>query len=223
MTDRWQLWFAAIVVTLLTVVLAILDLVDRPLERWWERHPFTTSVTTGVLVLLITVLVINQVLTKRQRQDRAQAVAAQAAILMGQATRTARTVTEALQGSGDRVLAGDEARTYMTMLLVAAPLLVDGQLSRNFLESAQWLAGVIAHGLGTSARDPETAPASVTRVRNASDQLRAAAQPLISVLNLAERSPPPAAAQRGMKRRSVRPPPVRTRPADGRRQTASGR
>jgi hypothetical protein len=187
MTDRWQLWFAAIAVTVLTLVLAILDLVDRSLDHWWERHPFTTSATTGILVLLITVLVIDQVVTRRQRRDRAQAVGAQAAILMGQASRAARTVTEALQGTGDREVAGDEARTYMTMLLVAAPLLIDGQVSRSFLESAQWLAGVIAHALSTSARDPETAPAGVVGLQNASDQLRASAQPLISVLNLPER------------------------------------
>jgi hypothetical protein len=187
MTDRWQLWFAAVAVTVLTVALAILDLVDRSLDHWWERHPFTTSANTGILVLLITVLVIDQVVTRRQRRDRAQAVAAQAAILMGQASRATRTVTEALQGNGDRAVAGDEARTYMTMLLVAAPLLIDGQVSRGFLESAQWLAGVIAHGLATSARDPETAPRSVTRVQTASDQLRTAAEPLMSVLNLSER------------------------------------
>jgi hypothetical protein len=186
-TDRWQLWWAAIGVTLLTIALAILDLVDHSLARWWERHPFTTSTTSGMLVLLITVLVINQVVTRRQRKDREQAVAAQAAILMGQAARATRTVTEALQGAGDRGAASDEARTYMTMLLVAAPLLIDGPVSRAFLESAQWLGGVIAHALGTSAKDPAAAPAGVTRLHNASDAMRAASQPLISVLNLDER------------------------------------
>jgi hypothetical protein len=186
-TDRWQLWVAAIGVTLLAIALAILDLVDRSLARWWGRHPFTTSTTSGVLVLLITVLVINQVVTRRQRKDREQAVAAQAAILMGQAARATRAVTEALQGTGDRDGASDEARTYMTMLLVAAPLLIDGPVSRSFLESAQWLGGVIAHALGTSAKDPATAPAGVTRLQNASDAMRAASRPLISVLNLDER------------------------------------
>ena len=187
MTDRWQLWWAALGVTLVTIALAILDLLDHPLAGWWARHPFTTSTTSGVLVLLITVLVINQVVSRRQRKDREQAVAAQAAILMGQAARATRTVTEALQGSGDRDAASDEARTYMTMLLVAAPLLIDGPVSRTFLESAQWLGGVIAHALGTSANDPAAAPAAVTRLQHASDELRAASQPLISVLNLNER------------------------------------
>jgi hypothetical protein len=186
-TDRWQLWWAALGVTLVTIALAILDLVDHQLAGWWARHPFTTSTTSGMLVLLITVLVINQVVSRRQRKDREQAVAEQAAILMGQAARATRTVSEALQGAGDRDAASDEARTYMTMLLVAAPLLIDGPVSRTFLESAQWLGGVIAHALGTSAKDPATAPAGVTRLRTAADQLRAASQPLISVLNLDER------------------------------------
>jgi hypothetical protein len=43
----------------------------------------------GLLVLLVTVLVVNQLLNRRQAGQRGHAVAAQAAILVAQAARSA--------------------------------------------------------------------------------------------------------------------------------------
>jgi hypothetical protein len=48
-------------------------------------------------------------------------------------------VSQALAGSGDRDTASDEFRTYMIMLLVGAPVLIEATVSRNFLEQAQSL------------------------------------------------------------------------------------
>jgi hypothetical protein len=53
-------------VTLITVGLAILDLTDAPLRRWWEERDFTTSVIAGILVLLVTVVVVDRVVSIRQ-------------------------------------------------------------------------------------------------------------------------------------------------------------
>ena len=75
----------------------------------------------------------------RQIKDRARAVAAQAAILVNQAIRSTQAVSQALAGSGDRDAAGEEFRTYMMMLLVGAPVLIDAAVSQNFLEQAQTL------------------------------------------------------------------------------------
>lgn len=52
MLTRWQRWFAAVTVTLITVGLAILDLTDASLRRWWGERDFTTSVAAGILVRL---------------------------------------------------------------------------------------------------------------------------------------------------------------------------
>ena len=39
MVRRWQGWFPALAVTLATVGLAILDLTDTSLRRWWQTWP----------------------------------------------------------------------------------------------------------------------------------------------------------------------------------------
>jgi hypothetical protein len=158
--SRWRGWFAAIVVTLGGGALIILDVTDGALRRWWSAHALTTDMVSGLLGLLITVLVIDQVVRLRQIKDRARAVAAQAAILVNQAIRSAQAVSQALADSGDRDAAGDEFRTYMMMLLVGAPVLIDAKASRNFLEQV-----------------------SATRLDDAVQRLRAASTPLLQVLD----------------------------------------
>lgn len=63
-------------------------------------------------------------------------VAAQAAIVTSQAVRASQAISQLLTDSGHREAAGDEFRTYMMMLLVAAPVLIDAKTSRAFLEQA---------------------------------------------------------------------------------------
>src|SRR5579875_609002 len=82
--SRTKAWGAALAVTLLAIVLPVLDLGDRSVDPRWERHAFTTSIVSGVLVLLVTVLVVNRLLSVRQLRDRSRAIAAQAAIVMSQ-------------------------------------------------------------------------------------------------------------------------------------------
>jgi hypothetical protein len=137
---RWQDWVAAAAVTVVAAGLVIADILDTGFRHWWAAHALTTSTVTGLLVLLITFEVADQVVRMRQRRDRSRAVAAQAAILLAQAARTSHAVSAALDGSGERDAASDELRTYMMMLLVGAPVLIDDRLSRRFLEQAQHLA-----------------------------------------------------------------------------------
>jgi len=101
--SRWQGGVAALVVTLVTGTLVMLEVTDVGLRRWWAFHALTTDTVAGLLVLLITVLVADQVVRLRQINGRARAVAAQAAILVNQAIRSAQAVSQALAGSGDRV------------------------------------------------------------------------------------------------------------------------
>ena len=92
MLSRWLGGFAAIIVTLLAGVLVTLETTDGAVRRWWSGHALTTDTVSGLLVLLITVLVVDQVVRLRQLNARARAVAAQAAITMTQAERTLRSV-----------------------------------------------------------------------------------------------------------------------------------
>jgi len=181
--SRWQGGFAAIVVTLAAGALIILDVTDAALRRWWSGHALSTDMMSGLLGLLITVLVIDQVVRLRQIKDRARAVAAQAAIMVSQALRSSQAVSQALSGSGDRDAAGDEFRTYMMMLLVSAPVLIDAKASRNFLEQAQSLGGEMARVLGVTAGPAGQASFSTTRLDDAVQRLKAASAPLLQVLD----------------------------------------
>ena len=186
MLSRWQGGLAATVVTLLTGVLVILDVTDGGMRRWWDGHALTTDTVSGLLVLLITLLVIDQVVSLRQINDRARAVAAQAAIIMTQAMRASQAVSQATaEGAdpGDRDAATDELRTYMMMLLVGAPVLIDVRVSRAFLEQAQVVAGDMARALGVTARSPGPGTLADVRLDNAVQKLRIASTPLLRVLD----------------------------------------
>jgi uncharacterized membrane protein YoaK (UPF0700 family) len=129
-------WAGAVAVAVVAIALAALDVFDGSVHRWWAEHAFTTSLVGGLLVLLVTVLIADRVIHARQLRDRSRAIAAQAAIVMTQAARTVQTAQAALDGTGDTEAAGDDLRSYGTMLLIAAPMLIDATPSRNFLEEA---------------------------------------------------------------------------------------
>ena len=185
MLSRWQGGIAALIATLLTGVLIIGDITDGAMRRWWTSYALITDTVSGLLVLLITLLVVDQVVRLRQINDRARAVAAQAAIIMAQAVHASRSVTKgAAQGAdeGDRDAAADELRTYMLMLMIGTPVLIDATVSRNFLEQAQTVAGLMAVALGATARPASAGPAGA-RLDGAVLELRAASAPLLAVLD----------------------------------------
>jgi len=122
------------------------------------------------------------VLKLRQINDRARAVAAQAAIVTGQAIRSSQAVSQVLAGTGDRDAAGDEFRTYMMMLLVAAPVLIDARTSRVFLEQAQALGGELVRALA-AARPGGHGGYPAARLDDAVRQLKDASAPLLQALD----------------------------------------
>lgn len=183
MLTRLQGGLGAVVVTLVTCALVICDITDAGFRKWWVAHALTTDTVAGMLVLLITVLVIDQVVMSRQIRDRSRAVGAQAIIVMGQASRSTKAISSALDGSGDRGAATDEVRTYMLMLLVGAPVLIDERLSRNFLELAQHLGGEMVKILSATAKSPGTGDISTAKIDDSLDQLRVALTPLLRTLN----------------------------------------
>ena len=60
MLKVWQAGLATIAVTLLTLALIVLDVSDGAFRRWWSARAFTTDAIAGILVVLITVLIVNQ-------------------------------------------------------------------------------------------------------------------------------------------------------------------
>jgi hypothetical protein len=181
--SRWQGGLGAAAITLVACVLVILDLTDAGLRRWWDGHALTTDTVAGLLVLMITVLVVDQVVRLRQVNDRARAVGVQVAIMMTQANRASQAVSQVLAGSGDRDAAGEEFRTYTMMLLAVAPVLIDAKTSRNFLEQAQHLDGEMAWALSARGSASGQGNSMATRLDDAVQALKSASTPLLQNLS----------------------------------------
>ena len=54
-------WLAAVLAMLIALALVLVEVTDAGQRRWWAAHPLTTDTVAGLLVLLVTVLVVNQV------------------------------------------------------------------------------------------------------------------------------------------------------------------
>jgi hypothetical protein len=184
MLSREHGWFAALAVTLATAGLITAEVDDAGFRHWWAGHPLTTDTVAGLLVLLITVLVADQVVRLRQVSDRSRATAAQAAIVMAQALRASQTVSAAVSGQSEREEAVDEIRTYAMMLLVAAPVLMEAKAARDFLEESQRLGGEMARVM--RAFSSGKGKVSSERMDDAARQVKAAAGPLLQPLRLDE-------------------------------------
>jgi hypothetical protein len=183
MLRRWLAWSWALIVMVITAALVILDLSDREVHRYWSEHSFSSSVLSGLLVLLLTVLVVDRVNRRRQLRNQSRAIGAQAAIIVAQASRTVDAITSA-SSDEDRDAAGDELRTYTQMLLVSAPVLIGADGPRRFLEDAQRLAGQLYRDL----RDADKPPVSKTVLDAGVKQLRTDAAPLLQALNRQQRA-----------------------------------
>jgi len=186
-SNRFLGWPPAVLATLITVALVVGELTDAGQRRWWATHPLTTDTVAGLLVLLITVLVVNQLLNRRQSRQRGHAVAAQAAIMAAQADRSAQAVSALLDGSGDRDAASDGFRTYMLMLLTGAPVLINDPTARHFLEQAQYLGGLMARTLTVIDKSPKGTAVPDDGLQDAVRQLQSAAAPLLQLLTPAVR------------------------------------
>jgi hypothetical protein len=107
--------------------------------------------------------------------------------MVTQATRSAQAVSSALDGSGDRDAATDGFRTYMMMLLMGAPVLIDDPTARRFLEQAQYLGALLARALSAMDKSPAGAAAQGKGLGDAVQQLQNAAAPLLQLLSPAVR------------------------------------
>jgi multisubunit Na+/H+ antiporter MnhG subunit len=168
---------------LIVLVLVIGELADPAMQRWWGAHALTTDTVSGLLVLLITVLVVNQLLNLRQARQRGHAVAAQAAIMAAQGARATKAVSSLIDGSGDRGAASDGFQTYMMVLLVGAPVLIGDPVARHFLEQAQYLGGVLGQTLAAIDAAKHGDAVKDDELNDAVKQLQTAAAPLLQLLS----------------------------------------
>lgn len=182
----WQAWSWALAVLAITASLVVLDISVRGVHRFWSRHSFTSSVLSGLLVLLLTVLIVDRVSRVRQLRNQSRAIAAQAAVVLGQAMRAKDAVTRPSPSDDERDEASGELRTYTQMLLVSAPLLIDANVSRTFLESAQRVAVQLSRALRASG--DEQAEQAKARLDDGVAHLRETAAPLLQALSPDQRA-----------------------------------
>ena len=169
----------------MTVVLVLiaLDLADDGFNNWFDHHSFTTDAVSTLLGLAVAALVVDRIADRRRLRDRAQVMAAQGAMVAAQGLRATQAVTSALDGSGNREAAGDELRTFMTMMMTGAPALMDAPQTRALLETSQRLAAELARAL-LVARSDDHPHAVSERLTDAADRVRESVAPLLRTLNL---------------------------------------
>jgi hypothetical protein len=181
-----QEWAAAAVMAVVLALIA-LDLVDHSFNRWFDRHSFATDAVSTLLGLAVAALVVDRISDRRRLRDRAQVMAAQGAIIAAQALRATQAVTSTLDGSGDRDAAENELRTFMSMMLTGAPVLMDALQTREFLETSQRLAAELARAL-TVTRSGDHPDDVDQRLNDAARRVQVTVQPLLQTLNLDQQS-----------------------------------
>ena len=179
-------WLSALSVLVIAAVLVVLDLAVGSVHHYWSTHTFTSSVLSGLLVLLLTVLIVDRVTRRRRLRDQSRAIAAQAGAIMAEAVKAADACRGASLTADELEAAADELRTYTMMLLISAPLLIDATVSRTFLETAQRLAVQLSRAVRSA--DDEQARGARASLDGEVQRLRDAAAPLLSVLNRDERA-----------------------------------
>ena len=168
---------------LVTVALIVGEITNAAQRGWWGSHSLTTDTVSGLLVLSITVLVVNQLLNLRQDRQQSRVVAAQAAIVVAQAAQSVKDVSSVGRGSGDRHAASEAYRTCMLMLLISAPVFIDDPVARRFLEQAQDFGAEMTRTLAQTHSSPDGAAGPGDRLDDAMQQLQSAAAPLLQLLS----------------------------------------
>jgi hypothetical protein len=177
----------AVVVTMLVVLVAV-DIASRSVRIWWLRHAFTTDVVGSLFVVLVSALVFDEVIARRQRRDRGATVAVQALILYTQLRRTFNGLlaVDASETSGSTVRdASQEFRMLSSMILSAAPNLFDDPEARLFLEQVERFTGSMAGTANSVARSPATRLGDADRERLTTEvaEVKARLDPLTARLS----------------------------------------
>jgi hypothetical protein len=175
-----------IAVTLLALVLC--DLNIQGFRAWWDSHSLTASVVANLLVLGVAALILDEVIARRQRRDRAISVAVQAVIVYDQAKRTYSSLLAVLDGASEpQNDAPEELRDLANMLLTSSPSLFDDPQARLFLEDVQRLTGVMFRASSSSIIGPAGKPSREV-ISAGMDRLDASAAPLIQRLSVGYRA-----------------------------------
>jgi hypothetical protein len=93
------------------------------MRRFWAIHALLSDTVAGMLAVALTVLVVDQLVNRRQVGEQSRAIAAHAAIMLSQARRSVRAALASADDPAQREAASDELRSCLLVLLVGAPVL----------------------------------------------------------------------------------------------------
>jgi hypothetical protein len=169
---------AALAAVAVLVVLVVCDETVTGVRRFFELHAFTASIAASLLTLAVTLLVVDQVVARRNQKERAESVAVQSLILYGQAKRAHQAVLAAERSGGSpSPEVGEELRSLATMMLSASASLFDDPEARVFLEHLQRSSAAmlrVARRAGTAA-----AADAGRHLEHTMSQLHQALEPLV--------------------------------------------
>lgn len=126
---------AAVALTLVALIAS--DLSIGRFRTWWDRHSLTGSIVSSLLVLAVTGLIVDEVVARRQRRERAISVAVQGLIVFGQARRACDAIMSSDTADTRSSAAAEELRTLASMLLTASPSLFDDPEAHRFLDQVE--------------------------------------------------------------------------------------
>jgi hypothetical protein len=169
---------AAVVVTLTLLGLVFGDLGGGKFQAWWDRHSFTGSVVSSLLVLAVAGLVFDSIVARRQRHDRATSVAVQGLIVYGQARRAFEAVKDRDEAESGDGVAKEELRTLASMLLAASSSLFDDPEARRFLDVVERFTASMVHVVSASSGGADTDGRA--RLGSEMAQVQAAVAPLLA-------------------------------------------
>ncbi len=170
---------AAAVVTAALLTLAACDLWLGSFRAWWNAHALDASIASSLLVVGVTALVVDELVARRQRKERAMSVAVQALIVYGQ-THRAYDAATALLRAEPASDAADDLRSLANMLLTASPSFFDDPVARQFLEQVERLTGSMLRALSSRRPDGGPDPAVTERLRADMARLKTIAAPLLA-------------------------------------------
>jgi hypothetical protein len=161
------------------VALIVCDLSIESFQTWWDRHSLSTSIVSSLLVLAVTAFIVDEIVARRKRSERALSVSVQALIVFGQGRRAWDAVRSSAGGDPDsasRVL--EEWKALGNMLLTASPAFFEDPEARRFLEEVERFSGLIISRIrrsdGTLAdEDRQHLESEFSRVEQALRPLRA--------------------------------------------------
>jgi hypothetical protein len=182
LSGAWLRRLGAVAIASGLVAIVALDVCVPSFRDWWDRHSLTGSVVSSLLVLGVAAVILDEILARRQRRERATSVAVQGMILYAQAARAyaalTGTGTDEGESAGDL---GEEMRSLANMILTASPNLFDDPQARVFLENLQRFGAEMVRTMrsGLSTGEPSDAGAQLAAAMSA---VRTSRLPLLARL-----------------------------------------